>query len=66
MQVGAEPSEAPVDEFVFSVVARPDGACRVRARGPGFEFEGCAPVFVESQAMAERWRVWVRKARRWT
>jgi hypothetical protein len=62
MQVDTEPSAAPVDEFVFSVRARSDGACVVRGRAPGFEFEGCAPVFVESQAWAERWRAWVMEA----
>ena len=64
MRMEAEPSAAPVDEYVFAVRARPDGACAVRASAPGFEFEGCAPVFIESQAMADRWRAWVREARR--
>jgi hypothetical protein len=61
MSVDTEPSSARVDEFVFSVRARPDGACVVRGRGPGFEFEAMSPVFVESQAMADRWRAWVAK-----
>lgn len=59
MSVDTEPSAAPVDEFVFSVRARPDGACVVRGRGPGFEFEAMSPAFIESQAMADRWRQWV-------
>jgi hypothetical protein len=51
--------------FVFSVVARADGACVVRGRSPGFEFEVLLPEFVEAQAMADRWRAWVaREARR--
>lgn len=53
---------AAADEFVFSVRARDDGACVVRARAPGFEFEVVSPVFVESQAMADRWRAWVKEA----
>lgn len=62
MSVDTEPSSAPVDEFVFAVRTRPDGACVVRGRAPGFEFEAMSPVFVESQAMADRWRAWVREA----
>lgn len=55
---------AAVDDFVFSVRSRGDGACVVRGCVPGFEFEGVSPVFVESQAMADRWREWVRRSNR--
>lgn len=56
--------DAAGDGFVFSVVARADGACVVRGRSPGFEFEALSPAFVEAQAMADRWRDWVREAMR--
>ena len=49
--------------FVFSVRARADGACVVRGRSPGFEFEVSSPAFVEAQAMADRWRAWVMEAK---
>lgn len=52
------------DGFVFSVRARSDGACVVRGRGPGFEFEAMSPAFIEAQAMADRWRDWVMEASR--
>jgi hypothetical protein len=64
MRMDSPRAAAAVDEFVFSVRTRNDGACVVRARAPGFEFEAISPVFVESQAMAERRRAWVREARR--
>ena len=56
--------DAAVDGFVFSVRARADGACVVRGRSPGFEFEAMSPAFVEAQAMADRWRAWVMEATR--
>jgi hypothetical protein len=60
MQVDG-PRVAAADEFVFSVRTRADGACVVRGRGPSFEFEAMSPEFVEAQAMADRWRDWVRE-----
>lgn len=56
--------DAAVEGFVFSVRARSDGACVVRGRGPGFEFEALSPAFIEAQPMADRWRDWVREASR--
>jgi hypothetical protein len=55
--------DAACDEFVFSVRSLDDGACLVRGRAPGFEFEAMSPAFIESQAMAERWRAWVMEAK---
>lgn len=52
------------DGLVFSVRSGSDGSCVVRGRAPGFEFELVSPAFVESQAMADRWRAWVREAKR--
>jgi hypothetical protein len=57
MSAECEPPEARV----FSVRARADGSCVVRAQALRFEFEAVSPAFVEAQEFAERWRVWVRQ-----
>jgi hypothetical protein len=45
----------------FALRALDDGSCAVRARTHGFEFDCVAPAFVEAQAMADRWREWVKR-----